>query len=234
MRKQTLNVVRISLPVLAIAILFVVIMGISLPANAQYNRIFKSKDTMLMDQATFEGMKVQLDLLWNQMNTTFSGYNFEFTYNNPWYWLQTYDNSLKAQEDYFRQLRSRFDEAIAEKNVILAGNKTILGPYSQWYQQTLDSLRAEMKREGGVTWVIFGAWYLHFAPLAFWSLYLLLGIDIPILLIWVYTLEMEGPALWVCSNCHARVERPETYLSIDGRCPKCGSRSLENIEESGS
>lgn len=124
---------------------------------------------MLMDQATFEGMKAQLIQLWQQMNTTFKDYSFDETFNTPWYWQQTYENSLRAQVDYFRQLMFRFDEAITEKNSILAGNKTLLGPYSQWYQQTLESLRTEMKREGGITWVIKDAWYLNFAPTVFWE-----------------------------------------------------------------
>jgi len=141
---------------------------IDLPARAYYNKKFGAHVVMAYDQASFEGVKEQILILWKNMNETFDTSNLENIYCTPWYWGQTYDNSLKAQEDYFRYLIERIDKQIKESEDILAGNKTILVPYNQWYQDALDALRTEMQREGGLDWAIRGAWYLTYAPMAYW------------------------------------------------------------------
>jgi hypothetical protein len=58
---------------------------------------------MAMDQATLEGIEDQINVIWNQMNTTFNGYNYNTAFSSPWYWEQNYENSLAAQQDYFKQ-----------------------------------------------------------------------------------------------------------------------------------
>ena len=151
----------IVLPILAV-------FGIWLPSVASYNRLFGSHVTMAYDQATFEGMQVQVLAVWGQMNKTFADYDFSTTYNTPWYWAQNYENTLAANRDYFGSLVDRLNETIKEKEQILAGNKTIMVPYNSWYQQTLEGFRNESKREGGLDWAINGAWFLSFAPTAFW------------------------------------------------------------------
>ena len=148
------------------------------PADAAYNRIFKAHVVMAYDQASFEGIKEQILILWRNMNETFGTEDLEHIYNTPWYWEQTYDNSLKAQTDYFKKLVDRIDKQIYEANQILSGNRTILMPYNQWYQQALDALRQEMQREGGLDWAIWGAWYLKYAPLAYWMHILYIPIEI--------------------------------------------------------
>jgi len=160
--------VCILLVALVIIIPVVALFGIYLPAVATYNKLFGSHVTMAYDQATFEGMKTQVQIIWTQMNKTFADFDYPTTYNSPWYWEQNYENSLAANQDYFRNLIDRLDETIQEKDQILAGNKTILIPYNQWYQQTLEGFRNESKREGGLDWAINGAWFLTFAPMAYW------------------------------------------------------------------
>lgn len=142
--------------------------GIYLPSIAQYNKLFGSHVTMAYDQATFEGMQAQVLVVWSQMNKTFADYDFATTYNTPWYWEQNYENSLAANRDYFGSLIDRLNQTIKEKEQILAGNKTIMVPYNSWYQQTLEGFRNESKREGGLDWAINGAWFLSFAPTAYW------------------------------------------------------------------
>ncbi len=157
-----------ALCVLAVLVAVAGVFCIDLPARKAYNDKFGSHVVMAYDQATFEGVKEQVLILWRQMNETFGTDNLEHIYNTPWPWKQTYDNSLAAQRDYLARLVERIDKQIYESEEILAGNRTILMPYNQWYQEALDSLREEMQREGGLDWAIRGAWYLHYAPTAYW------------------------------------------------------------------
>lgn len=143
------------------------ILFIDLPATAQYNTLFASHVTMAYDQATFEGMKQQVLVLWEQMNKTFSGFDYSHTYNTPWYWEQTYDNSLAAQQDYFRQLTRRLD-SYTELYQKMLTNMTNPVYLEDWYYKSIQNFRDEMKREGGLDWAINGAWYLNFAPAAYW------------------------------------------------------------------
>lgn len=66
-----------------IAIPIVAVFAVYLPAQAQYNRLFGGHVTMAMDQATFEGIEDHINTVWNQMNTTFGGYDYNQTYSNP-------------------------------------------------------------------------------------------------------------------------------------------------------
>ena len=145
------------------------------PADAQYNRKFASHVTMAYDQATFEGMLTQINIVWQEMNRTFVGFDFATTYNTWWYVDQTYDNSLLATNDYFNSITMRLDATIKEQEQIKSGNKTILIPYNQWYQTTLEGFRNETRREGGLDWAIRSAWYLIFQPLAYWFGWLIIA-----------------------------------------------------------
>lgn len=151
-----------------IALSLFVMFGVWLPSAASYNRLFGSHVVMAYDQATFEGMQTQVLVVWGQMNKTFADYDFATTYNSPWYWEQNYENSLEANQDYFRSFIERLDQTIEEKELIKSGNKTILVPYNSWYQQTLGDLRNESRRSGGLDWAINGAWFLNFAMMAYW------------------------------------------------------------------
>jgi hypothetical protein len=93
-----------TLAILLIAIPIIAVFAVPLPAAAQYNRLFGGHVTMAMDQATFEGIEDHINIVWNQMNTSFNGFDYASSYSSPWYWEQNYENSLAAQQDYFRQL----------------------------------------------------------------------------------------------------------------------------------
>jgi len=170
-------VLAVLLWIVVVIIPVTAILTVYLPAHAEYNKKFASRVTMAYDQASFEGMREQITILWNTMNSTFTG-DYSLVYNTPWYWEQTYDNSLASQRDYLKALTRRIDTTIEEQNAILNGSKTIIIPYYQWYQQNLDSLRTEMKREGGLDWAINGAWFLTFAPTCYWLFWWLLPLEI--------------------------------------------------------
>jgi len=176
-------IVFVLLVVLTIAVPVFALFGIYLPSVATYRRLFGSHVTMAYDQATFEGMRTQVLAIWTQMNKTFTDFDYITTYNSPWYWEQNYENSLAANQDYFRSLIGRLDGTIKEKDQILAGNKTILVPYNQWYQQALEGFRNESKREGGLDWAINGAWFLTFAPVAYWVWWWALPLFIALIII---------------------------------------------------
>jgi hypothetical protein len=162
---------------LLIAIPVIAIICIQLPASAQYNRKFASKVVMAYDQATFEGMKEQVLRLWREMNETFTGFDYTNTFCSPWYWEQTYDNSLAAQQDYFKQLTRRLDSysTLYQKMLTNMTNPVYL---EDWYYKSIQNFRDEMKREGGLDWAINGSWYLNFAPAAYWLWWWLIPLEI--------------------------------------------------------
>lgn len=170
----TLIVILIAVPVVAV-------FAVYLPAKAQYNRLFGGHVTMAVDQATFEGIEDQINTIWNQMNTTFQGYDYATTYSSPWYWEQNYENSLAAQQDYFRQI----DRRIASYKLSyqqMSRNDTNPILVEDWYDKSINNLRVEMEREGGLDWAINGAWYLNFAPAAYWLTWWLVPTEMILLL----------------------------------------------------
>lgn len=178
LRETVLKIAGFALIIFAILLVIYAVFAIQLPADYHYNNHFGSHVIMAYDQASFEGAKEQILIVWQNMNETFKDRNLNEVYNTPWWWQQTYDNSLKAQEDYFMRLDKRIDDQIKEQQDILEGKKQILIPYNQWYQQALENIRTEMKREGGLDWALSGAWYLTFAPLAYWLLWWLIPVEL--------------------------------------------------------
>ena len=161
---------------LAIIIPVIALFSIKFPADATYNRKFRSKVIMAKDQATFEGMETQVTALWKEMNNTFAGSDLDQTYNTWWFPDQTYDNSLAAQRDYFQQLLrsiSRY-ELTYTKLLTNTTNPVIL---EDWYYKAITNLRSEMSREGDLDWAINGAWYLTFAPAAYWMNWWLIPVE---------------------------------------------------------
>jgi hypothetical protein len=176
------KIIAILLWVLCVVIPIIAIVFIGLPATAQYNRLFASHVTMAYDQATFEGMKQQVQILWQQMNITFSGFDYSHTYNTPWYWEQTYENSLAAQQDYFKQLTRRLD-SYSELYQKMLTNMTNPVYLEDWYYKSIQNFRDEMKREGGLDWAIKGAWGLNFAPTAYWLWWWLIPLETVLVII---------------------------------------------------
>jgi hypothetical protein len=113
------------------------------------------------------------------MNETFKDFDYSHTYNTPWYWEQTYDNSLAAQQDYSRQLVNRFDSYIELYNTMVQ-NMTNPVYLEDWYYKSIQNFRDEMKRAGGLDWAINGAWYLNYAPAAYWLPWWLIPLEIVI------------------------------------------------------
>jgi hypothetical protein len=54
-----------------------------------------------------------------------------------------------------------------------------------WYYKSIQNFRDEMKRAGGLDWAIRGAWYLNFAPEAYWLPLWLIPLEIILLIITV-------------------------------------------------
>jgi hypothetical protein len=137
---------------------------------------------MAMDQATFEGIEDQINIIWKQMNTTFTGYDYNTTYSSPWYWEQNYENTLAAQQDYFRQIIRRIDSyQLAYHKMALNNTNPIL--VEDWYDKSINNLRTEMQREGGLDWAIKGTWLLNNAPAAYWLTWWLTPTEIILLII---------------------------------------------------
>jgi hypothetical protein len=135
---------------------------------------------MAYDQATFEGVEDQITIVWDQMNTTFNGFDYTSTYSSPWYWEQNYENSLAAQQDYLRQITRRIDQyQDAYEQIALNNTNPIL--VEDWYDKSVNNLRSEMQREGGLDWAIRGAWYLTYAQAAYWLLAWLIPLEMVIL-----------------------------------------------------
>jgi len=160
----------------------VAVFAVYLPAQARYNRLFGAHVTMAMDQATFEGIEDQINTVWQQMNATFNGYDYTTTYSSPWYWEQNYENSLAAQQDYFKQITRRIDSyQLAYTQMALNNTNPIL--VEDWYDKSINNLRTEMQREGGLDWAIKGAWYLNHAPAAYWLTWWLIPTEIALIII---------------------------------------------------
>jgi hypothetical protein len=181
--------------ILLVAIPLIAVFAIYLPATAQYNRLFGAHVTMAMDQATFEGIEDQINTVWNQMNTTFTGYDYTTTYSSPWYWEQNYENSLAAQQDYFTQINRRINSyKLAYQQMAQNNTNPIL--VEDWYDKSINNLRTEMQREGGLDWAIKGTWYLTYAPMAYWLAWWLTPLEIALfialVLIVVWTAHKRG------------------------------------------
>lgn len=161
-------IVGILLIAIAVPTPFVAYFTVCAPADAQFNRQFTSHETMAHDSASFEKMREQIMIIWTNMNSTWNPAQFDTIYNTWWYPDQTYENSLQATNNYYQGLINRIDATIVEMQMIEVGNRTILTPYNQYYTSMLNSFRSETTTSGGLLWAIHDAWYLHFAPMAYW------------------------------------------------------------------
>jgi hypothetical protein len=181
--------------ILLIMIPIIAVFAVYLPAAAQYNRLFGAHVTMAMDQATFEGIEDQISTLWTQMNTTFNDYDYDATYSSPWYWEQNYENSLAAQQDYIHQITRRIDQyQTAYQQMALNNTNPIL--VEDWYDKSINNLRTEVQREGGLDWAIKGTWLLTYAPAAYWLAWWLAPLETTvftaIIILFVWTAHKHG------------------------------------------
>ncbi|MEN3056298.1 MAG: hypothetical protein ABC527_06910 [Candidatus Methanosuratincola petrocarbonis] len=158
----------------------------ALPCYYQYNHKFGSHVVMAYDQATFEGISEQIDVILNNIYVEFEGMDFNRVYNTPFFWEQTYDNSLKAQVDYLNAIKSRTRNYIIQYNNLLNSSNSAM--LEDWYHRSIMNLRTEMSRAGGLDWVIKNAWILEKYPFVYYMfnlglIYLVLLIMMGLLLL---------------------------------------------------
>lgn len=153
--------------------------GTVLPVRVQYQREYGAYINMAYTQATFESIKNEVRVVWAKMNTTFAGDDFDHTYNTLLYWNQNYENSLRAQNNYLSALDDRIDSYIEQYDLLKASAGSSM--LADWYDVSINNLRQEMRRDGGLDWVISGAWLIKYYP----TVYLVssYGIDFIILLV---------------------------------------------------
>ena len=172
MKKTTVAIVFLFVLIFAIPIAGY--LTINVPANVRYQNLFGSHVTLAVEgNPDFSGIKSEVDTVYANMNATFPDRSlWATTYNNPWPWGRTYDNSLQAEAVYLHHidLRITFYEQLV--------NKSGQNQLSDVYNQAIVNLRNEMKSSGGLDWAISGAWYLQYAPLAYWDITYFLIIDI--------------------------------------------------------
>jgi Flp pilus assembly protein TadB len=115
------------------------------------------------------------------MNATFKDFDYNQTYSSPWYWEQNYENSLAAQQDYFTQINRRMNSyKLAYQQMAQNNTNPIL--VEDWYDKSINNLRTEMQREGGLDWAIRGAWFITYAPAAYWLMWWLIPLEMALLL----------------------------------------------------
>lgn len=163
-------VVFLAIAVTVSATLFA--MGVG--AGIQYSNAFGSDVTMAYDAASLQGIKDQVMIIWNNMNQTFDTGAFKRIYNSGMPWDQVKENSMAYQNVYFNQLIDQVNQKIEVWDNMKA-NGTTTYQMDDWLAKVINQTRIEMKREGGLDWVLNGAWYLQEAPVVAWSwLYALL------------------------------------------------------------
>lgn len=143
--------------------------GIQLPADIQYNNLFGDHIQMAYDQSDFGKMLEQVIYIDNETHVLFAGKDWSHTYNTWWAGDQTYSNSLDASDNYYKGLEKTLQGYITEEAKYSNPNYTSLTPYTQWKMTAIANTRIEMKYNGGLGWVIDGAWYLTFNPIAYWA-----------------------------------------------------------------
>jgi len=133
--------------------------NIDLPANLAYNRALGSKVTMLYDAGSIYDFYNRTEELRLAIETEFTGHNTSKLYANWLPWDQIPENTVTENLRWVSGFELRcwkyYDEQLAIEN----GSKSIMYPFSTWEQQTIQGLRNESKRAGGVVWAAEGAWY---------------------------------------------------------------------------
>lgn len=157
-KKKTMAILLVS----ANLLLGLWVFGLTLPVSVQYQREYGAHINMAYTQATFEGVRYEVITIWENMNRTFTGFDYLYTYSSPFYWDQNYENSLAAQNNYLRSLTDRIDSYIEQYQKLK--NSAASSMLQDWYDQSMQNLRTEMKYEGGLDWVIKDAWLLKFYP----------------------------------------------------------------------
>ena len=137
--------------------------NIDLPANLAYNRALGSKVAMLYDAGSIYDFYNRTHELKQALENEFADYNTNSLYANWLPWDQIPENTVAENIRWVSTFETRccryYDEQLAIEN----GSKTIMYPFSTWEQATIQGLRNESKRAGGVVWTAEGAWYQVYA-----------------------------------------------------------------------
>jgi len=164
--------ITIAVALIIIAVLITVLgwLFIEIPANVKYGNAFGADFVMLTGGASTltgpDSMQDYLLRIWNNMNTTFNTANFAHIYSNPWPWGQTSDNTMAKQNEWFNSINQTIYQQQEWLNEVVSGKVSYTGGDPVIY--ALSQTRLELNSNGGADWVINGAWYLEFAPLAYY------------------------------------------------------------------
>ena len=142
---------------------------VELPAQVAYSNALGSKITMLYDAGSIADFYNRSHELRVAMEAEFAGYNTSKLHMNWMPWDQTNENTVAENIRWVRDFEegrclNNYQDLLAIKN----GTKTILTPYGAWEQQTVEGMRNESKRTGGVAWAVYGAWFQVYQPYCFW------------------------------------------------------------------
>jgi tetrahydromethanopterin S-methyltransferase subunit B len=156
--------------VIASILTIVLIFGVNIPANIQYNQAFGSDVTMATQGATTltgqDSIQFYVNNIWAKMNTTFNTNNFANIYNSPWPWGQLPENSMAKQNSYLNSLNNSITQRQKMVETAIEKGNYLVDPV----QSAINQTRSEMNSYGGLDWVLHDAWYLQNAPTAYWSL----------------------------------------------------------------
>jgi len=159
----------IGLVLLAICVGFTVFyyFAYNMSADIAYSNTFGSDIEMIYDAGDFIGQREGLMRVWNTMNSTWRAEDFNTTYSSAMPWDRVKSNTIYYTNIYFNQINRTIDNNIRALNEMLRNN-TATGVINNWQLKTLNETVQEMKRGGGLAWAIEGAWYLQFAPMAYY------------------------------------------------------------------
>jgi hypothetical protein len=168
--KAVAAVLAIVLLVVGIVCSVMWFLAFNVPADVAYSRKFGSDVTMATQGSTTltgaESIQDYVNRIWTSMNATFDARNFDTIYNSPWPWGQIPENSMAKENSYFISLNASISQRQQMVNTIIEKGGYI---GTDPVQAAINQSRSEMNAYGGLDWVIKPAWYLQFAPMAYWS-----------------------------------------------------------------
>ena len=142
--------------------------NVELPSQIAYSKALGSKVTMLYDAGSIYEFYNRTKELRMAMEAEFAGLD-PATIHADWLpWNQVPENTVAENirwvVGFEERCKYNYEDMLAIKN----GSKTLLTPYGAWEQQTIEGMRNESKRAGGITWAVYGAWHQVHQPYCFW------------------------------------------------------------------
>lgn len=166
--------------------------AINVPAGVKYSNLFGSYVTLAYTgQPTFDGIASNIQHIYQNMQKQFptDRYDYNTTYNTWTPWGHVYENSLEAQKLYLLDALNRTKYYNSQFNS--TSNSSV--KLTDTYNLAITNLRNELRcsqtncrnatQQDGLDWVLRGAWYLNYAPAAYWDGYILIPVDIVLIII---------------------------------------------------